>query len=297
MTRTRPHQRAGARPPRDLTTFLEVAAYVSGVLTAAATFGVGVFRGTSSGTLSLVLAALVGVATATIMVWKSRNERKRRAFSRGQVIATNRVLTPLGTGIALLATLEPDAAGREFGKVVSKALVAAAELIGAGGIRVAYFQLRTVRDFHRSSMTAQVQTHPRSMHEFDRSLEGHQSGRRTFREGDADYGIWFTLAGDKPQLIENITTQQPLGFDLRRPRSYETFATIAVRGDETEFGVLSVSAAEPYTISEDDLATLNLMAKLIATAEAITLGPDVVALLKRARNLERMRVLESEKLS
>lgn len=81
--------------------------------------------------------------------------------------------------------------------------------------------------------------------------------------GDAALSL---VLGDDALRCEDVASAPPPGWSLQRDPDYRTFIAVAVAGADEAFGMLTLDALEPGTLSADDEGLLRLMAGLLALA-------------------------------
>lgn len=70
------------------------------------------------------------------------------------------------------------------------------------------------------------------------------------------------------RLCVDIDDEPPPGWDATKQRDYKTFISVSVTTMDTAYGMLTLDALEPGTLTKDDLHTLRLMASALAAALA-----------------------------
>ncbi|PPH05950.1 hypothetical protein C5C71_16350 [Rathayibacter sp. AY1C1] len=85
--------------------------------------------------------------------------------------------------------------------------------------------------------------------------------------------------------MEDLATTKQPGIDLDRERIYKTFITVAVRTDQVPFGVLSANATSVGDLTELDLRMIEVLAHLLATAEALALGTTMTNRLQQRNSV------------
>jgi GAF domain-containing protein len=206
---------------------------------------------------SLVCTALAFVIPQVRQVAANRAEvsaEEREIEARVETrVAVNDALDPV---VHLLGNLSREPVGPQRHQMRAQAiplvLATAAELIGPERSRACWFPLRPgpparlePADFAgRAGAPSRVLT------------EGTVVG---------DAAIRLVLTGGD-FLCEDVTTDPPPGWDHDKELEGRTFIAVSVTAGDTAFGMLTLDAGEPRSLSVDDVGLLRLMAGLLAVA-------------------------------
>lgn len=268
---------AAIKEVKDHSHRFNVAIVVLGVLVAAATFSVG----TSTGTLNLwSRGALFGLAATTAIVgfFKWRNESRYKQYKDKIQESLETALEAVGLRTALLINgamlgtvdklrelASQDAAGRVLSisgirqSVVSKVC----DLVKSDRPRAAYFRVQDLGALER------VMTRDCSD-----SLSRTDEFTSTFIEGESkDSNVWMLIDRGDSDFSANIADTTPVGFDAERRREYASYVSVAVRAGGIPFGMLTANTIETDGFTESDIDAVRVLARLLATAELMALGP------------------------
>lgn len=178
-------------------------------------------------------------------------------------VAMNDALDPIVRHLGEIA-LEEDPTTREQlrAQTVPLVLKTAAEAIGPDRSRACWFRLEAGP--------------PKRLVPGSAAVGRAGSATTTFTEGTAagDAAIDMVLA-DEDRLCEDIDAAPPPGGDSPKNRDYATFISVSVIAGDTAYGMLTLDAVEPGTLSVQDLGLLRLMAGLLAVALSISSRPVV----------------------
>ncbi|MBA8795745.1 GAF domain-containing protein [Friedmanniella endophytica] len=102
-----------------------------------------------------------------------------------------------------------------------------------------------------------------------RSLGRTGSAQTTFVAGTVAGDATLAMVHENRSLIcRDIDTEAPPGWDAERDRDYRTFISVSVFTNGVPYGMLTLDALEVGELTEDDLLTMTLLAKLLAAALA-----------------------------
>lgn len=190
-------------------------------------------------------------------VHASRSEQtaeQREVEVRAQTrVALNDALDPVLRLLGNLA-LEEDADLREQlrAQAVPLVLATAAEFIGPDRSRACWFSL----DPGPPLSLVPVDAVGRAGSPTTTFVEGTTSG-------DATIGM---VLADEDRRCPDIETQPPPGWDAAKQRDYRAFISVSVIAGDTAYGMLTLDAVEPDTLTEEDKGLLRLMAGMLAVA-------------------------------
>jgi transcriptional regulator with GAF, ATPase, and Fis domain len=85
--------------------------------------------------------------------------------------------------------------------------------------------------------------------------------------GDATIGM---VLADEDRMCPDIEAETPPGWDAAKVRDYRTFISVSVIAGDTAYGMLTLDAVEPGTLSVEDKGLLRLMAGMLAVALSTT---------------------------
>lgn len=248
-----------------------------GVLVAGATFSVGVTAGTVNFWSRVALLSLAAV-TAVVGSLKVRNESRYKRYQAGIQESLETALTAVGlrTSLlingAMLGTADKlrelaiqDGTGRALSisgirqSVVSKVC----DLVKSDRPRAAYFRVQ--------DLAAPQRTMTRDCYD---SLSRTDEFTSTFVEADAkDSNVWALIDSGDSDFRANIAETTPEGFDQYRPREYASYVSVAVRAGGIPFGMLTANTIETDGFTDSDVDAVRVLARLLAAAEVIALGP------------------------
>jgi hypothetical protein len=92
-----------------------------------------------------------------------------------------------------------------------------------------------------------------------------------FDEADGnDTNVWSLV--DRPEamavLVDNLDRNVPPGFTRTTAQKYKSYISAPVRAGDHAFGMLTVNTLESYGLDERDRSSMQLLARLLAIAEA-----------------------------
>ncbi len=118
-----------------------------------------------------------------------------------------------------------------------------------------------------------------------RRLEHERSAKRNrldeptsvfIENGDSDQDVWELLESGGDRFVLDTQTDAPDGFDRSKPRAYRTYITVGVRAKGIPLGLLTINSPEPGDLREIDRASMRVLARLLAAAEVLAMGPQQV---------------------
>lgn len=105
-----------------------------------------------------------------------------------------------------------------------------------------------------------------------------------FVEGSGiDENVWPLIDSGDAQLVNDVATEAPAEFDTSRPRAYKSYISIPVRAGAVAFGMLTINSIEQDGFTDEDLAALNVLARLLGAAEVIAMSSQEWNIVKQAR--------------
>ncbi len=220
--------------------------------------------GSSSGARAVVLSVVSLICTGlAFLVPQLRQLAASRAEATAEEreiearvetrVALNDALDPV---LRLLGNLaqEPDPSLRPQlrAQVVPLILATAAELVGPDRSRACWFPLEPGPPARLAPTDFAGRAGPPST---------------VFVAGTAagDFAVGLVLS-DGDLLCEDVATAPPPGWDGTRERSYRTFIAVSVIAGDTAFGMMTLDAGEPGSLSVEDMSVLRLLAGFLAVA-------------------------------
>jgi transcriptional regulator with GAF, ATPase, and Fis domain len=93
-----------------------------------------------------------------------------------------------------------------------------------------------------------------------------------FVEGQGgDQGVWNLIDRGDVEWSNDMSSTVPDSWDATRNRQYRSFVSVAVRADGIAFGMLTANTLEVDGFSDSDVASIKVLAHLLAAAEATTM--------------------------
>jgi hypothetical protein len=243
---------------------------------------VGLVSGVTHGvwkTAAPYAAYLLAAMTAVLGFYKFANERAYKAQQEGEKLTLEQALkaesrrTSLLINGAMLGTAEklrrlaalrgPSTLG-EIGAFRASIVSKVCDLVRSDAPRAAYFR---VEDPY---------VRPRVMRcgSYIDSINREDMFTSEFREGvGADQGVWELVDDGDAAFSNDTDTKIPAGWDATKHRRYKSFVSVAVRADAVAFGMLTANTVERDGFTDSDIASMKVLARLLAAAEAIALSP------------------------
>lgn len=266
-----------AKEVKDHAHGFNLAIVVLGALVAGATFSVGITSGTVNFWSRIAVLSLT-LITLVVGFLKWRNETRYKQYQAGIQESLETALTAVGlrTSLlingAMLGTADKlrelaiqDGTGRALSisgirqSVVSKVC----DLVKSDRPRAAYFRVQ--------DLAAPQRTMTRDCYD---SLSRTDEFTSTFVEADAkDSNVWSLIDSGDSDFRANIAETTPEGFDQDRPREYASYVSVAVRAGGIPFGMLTANTIETDGFTDSDVDAVRVLARLLAAAEVIALGP------------------------
>jgi hypothetical protein len=268
---------------KDCAVAFNVALTVLGVLTAAATFAISLVPPGNWLVGIRILAGCFAVATAVVGFFKFRNERafKRqqeeervsldqalKAESRRTALLINGAMLGTADKLRRLLMLDQTAKGAEISGFRTSIVSKVCDLVQSEAPRAAYFR---VQDLGARSRVMQSGPYSDSRNRED-------SFTSEFVEGQGgDQGVWDLIDGGDVELSNDTGTTVPATWDFTRNRQYKSFVSVAVCAEGVAFGMLTANTLEADGFSNSDVASIKVLAHLLAAAEATTMTPARIA--------------------
>jgi transcriptional regulator with GAF, ATPase, and Fis domain len=94
-----------------------------------------------------------------------------------------------------------------------------------------------------------------------------------FVEGQGgDQGVWNLIDRGDVESSNDTDTRIPESWDVSRRRQYRSFVSVAVRADRIAFGMLTANTLEIDGFTDSDVASIKVLAHLLAAAEATAMS-------------------------
>ncbi|MGV0744520.1 hypothetical protein [Mycolicibacterium sp. XJ870] len=249
------------------------------VLTAAATFAISLIPPGYWLVGIRIVAGCFAVATAVVGFFKFRNERafKRqqeeervsldqalKAESRRTSLLINGAMLGTADKLRRLSVLDQASKDVEISGFRTSIVSKVCDLVQSEAPRAAYFR---VQDLSAQSRVMQSGTYSDSRNRED-------SFTSEFVEGHGgDQGVWDLIDIGEVELSNDTGAAVPASWDVSRNRQYRSFVSVAVRADRLAFGMLTANTLEADGFSDSDVASIKVLAHLLAAAEATTMTP------------------------
>jgi transcriptional regulator with GAF, ATPase, and Fis domain len=88
-----------------------------------------------------------------------------------------------------------------------------------------------------------------------------------------DQGVWDLIDSGDGESSNDTNVTVPDSWDVSRNRQYRSFVSVAVRAGGLAFGMLTANTLEADGFSHSDVASIKVLAHLLAAAEATTMTP------------------------
>jgi hypothetical protein len=138
------------------------------------------------------------------------------------------------------------------------------DLVQSEAPRAAYFR---VQDLSAQSRVMRSGTYSDSRNRED-------SFTSEFVQGyGGDQGVWDQIDSGDVELSNYTNATVPASRDGSRNRQYRSFVSVAVRANRLAFGMLTANTLEADGFSDSDVASIKVLAHLLAAAEAMTMTP------------------------
>ena len=272
-----------AKVVKDRAVAFNFALTVLAVLTAAATFAISLIPPGGWLIGIRVLAGCLAVATAVVGFLKFRNERafKRqqedervsldqalRAESRRTSLLINGAMLGTADKLRRLAMLDQANKDTEISGFRTSIVSKVCDLVQSEAPRAAYFR---VQDLSARPRVMQSGTYSDSRNRED-------SFTSEFVEGQGgDQGVWDLVDTGDVELSNDTDTAVPESWDITKDRQYKSFVSVPVRAEGVAFGMLTANTLETDGFSNSDVASIKVLAHLLAAAEATTMTPARIA--------------------
>jgi len=249
------------------------------ILTAAATFAVSLVPPSNWLVGIRILAGCLAVATAVVGFFKVRNERAFKRQQEEELVSLDQALKAesrrtsllingamLGTADKLrrLSALDQASKDVEISGFRTSIVSKVCDLVQSEAPRAAYFR---VQDLGARSRVMQSGTYSDSRNREDsftsEFVEGHGGDQR----------VWDLIDIGDVELSNDTNATVPASWDGSRNRQYRSFVSVAVRADRLAFGMLTANTLEADGFSHSDVASIKVLAHLLAAAEATAMTP------------------------
>jgi transcriptional regulator with GAF, ATPase, and Fis domain len=181
------------------------------------------------------------------------SERLARIETRIQIAD---VIRPLAETLAKMPSLSKAEKRQQCESMKRGVVDAVAELLGPERSRAGWFEYRDER-VPRLVPVAELR-------------RGRADPQRTefvagTAEGDAALAL---LEDDSTRFCPDVELEPPPGWSSEAHSDYRTFIAAAVVAEGRKFGMLTLDALEPGDLTENDVYSMSLLAKLLAAALA-----------------------------
>jgi len=220
-------------------------------------------------------AYLLAATTAVLGFYKFANERAYKAQQEGEKLTLEQSLKAesrrtsllingamLGTAEKLrrLAALPAPSKQVEIAAFRASIVSKVCDLVRSDAPRAAYFR---VEDPYVRPRVMRCGAYIDSRNREDLFTS-------EFREGvGPDQGVWLLIDGGDAAFSNDTDKKVPAGWDATKHRRYRSFVSVAVRAEDLAFGMLTANTVERDGFTESDIASLKVLARLLAAAEAI----------------------------
>jgi len=221
-------------------------------------------------------AYLLAATTAVLGFYKFANERAYKAQQDGEKLTLEQALKAesrrtsllingamLGTAEKLrqLAGLSRTSKQTEIAAFRASIVSKVCDLVRSDAPRAAYFR---VEDPY---------VRPRVMRcgPYIDSRNREDLFTSEFHEGvGLDQGVWELIDDGDAAVSNDTDTKIPAGWDTTKHRRYNSFVSVAVRANDVAFGMLTANTLEREGFTDSDIASVKVLARLLAAAEAMT---------------------------
>ncbi|GAA1697701.1 hypothetical protein MMUR_28230 [Mycolicibacterium murale] len=272
-----------AKAVEDRAVAFNVALTTLGVLTAAAAFAMSLVPPGGWLLGMRVLAACLAVGTAVVGFFKFRNERafKRqqederlsldqalKAESRRTALLINGAMLGTADKLRRLSMLDQATKDAEISAFRTSIVSKVCDLVQSAAPRAAYFRVQDL-----SARSRVMQSGP-----YSDSRNREDSFTSEFLEGrGGDQGVGDLIDTGDVELSNDTDTAVPASWDATKDREYRSFVSVAVRAESVGFGMLTANTLEADGFSNSDVASIKVLAHLLAAAEATTMTPARIA--------------------
>lgn len=175
-------------------------------------------------------------------------------------MAINDALDPVLRMVARsVAEPDPEVRERLAAQTVSLVLMTASEFIGPDRSRACWYRL----DAGPPGRLVPVEHAGRAGPPTTHFVEGSTAG-------DAAIDLVLT---DGALRCEDVLSAPPPGWSLDRAPAYRTFVAVATVGDDAAYGMLTLDALDPGSLSADDEGLLRLVSGVLALAMGLAHRP------------------------
>ena len=154
----------------------------------------------------------------------------------------------------------------------------ACDLVRSDSPRAAYFQVTDLAS----------ETPNRVMKTFDVVASRGRTDEFTaeFDETSSrDHNVWKLIDySDDAELVLKIPGDVPAGFDVDIPRVYKSYISVPVRAGGIAFGMLTINSLESNGFTDQDKASMKVLARLLAAAECVSRSTNELTRIKTARS-------------
>jgi transcriptional regulator with GAF, ATPase, and Fis domain len=196
---------------------------------------------------------------------KSTLEDQLRAQSRQTSLLLNGAFLGTADKLRDLSAMSQEAKDKEISAVRQSIVSKVCDLVQSDGPRAAYFRVQD------------LQSRPRVMRSgtYMHSINREDTFTSEFLEdASTDAAVWNLIDHGDYFSSNNIDESVPETWDASRQRKYRSFVSAAVRADGYAFGMLTANTLETEGFSETDIASVRVLARMLAAAEATALTPQ-----------------------
>jgi hypothetical protein len=282
---------AQTKTVKDRAVGFNVALTLLGVLTAATTFAISLVPPGNWLVGIRILAGCFAVATAVVGFLKFRNERAFKQQQEEERVSLDQALSAesrrtsllingamLGTADKLrrLSMLDQPTKYAEISGFRTSIVSKVCDLVQSEAPRAAYFR---VQDLGARPRVMQSGTYSDSRNREDSFTSEFVEGR------GGDQGVWDLIDSGDVELSNDTDSRLPVSWDVTRDRQYKSFVSVPVRAEGVAFGMLTANTLEADGFSNSDVASIKVLAHLLAAAEATTMTPPRIARAVQRRGL------------
>lgn len=181
----------------------------------------------------------------------------------------------LGTAEKLreLAVVDQPAKDELIGSLRTSIVCKVCDLVQSSAPRAGFFRVEDLTAVSRVMRTG-TYTHSRNRED---------SFTTEFAEGDGlpDQAVWDLIDSGDMLHSNDTSISVPDTWNTEAERRYRSFVSVAVRADGLAFGMLTANTMESDGFTESDMAMMQVLAHLLAAAEATALSTTKI---KRIRS-------------
>lgn len=266
---------------KDRSKALGILLLITGVIAVAATFVASQGVGNAAVVLAARIAvAVFGIASLVLGFVRSSNEKRVRGDLDQQLIAervriltlTNGAFQGSARGLQEFAAMDLNDRHTQISGLRQSIVEKACDLVRNDRPRAAYFRVDSPTSWGCRKMVANYRTARGRTDDFTSE----------FVEGDGkDQNVWRLIdAGDNAEVVSRLPHDAPEDFDLGRERAYKSYVSVPVRVWGVALGMLTINSLEENGFTDEDTASVVVLARLLAAAEAINMSTNELNKLK-----------------